>query len=104
MAAPTASSAISAVPAGPLSTRGSCSSPPGPPSPEQPPRQPSGVCPCPALRATGAIGAGPARRLVAMSSALDAVADGRIPAEIVAVGADKDCAGLERARAAGVEG
>ena len=34
---------------------------------------------------------------------LDAVADGRIPAEIVAVGADKDCAGLERARAAGVE-
>lgn len=38
-------------------------------APEQPPRQPSGVCPCPALRATGAIGAGPARRLVAMSSA-----------------------------------
>lgn len=34
---------------------------------------------------------------------LDAVADGRIPAEIVAVGADKDCAGLERARSAGVE-
>lgn len=34
---------------------------------------------------------------------LDAVADGRIPAQIVAVGADKDCAGLERARAAGIE-
>ena len=40
---------------------------------------------------------------VLLAARNDAVADGRIPAEIVAVGADKDCAGLERARAAGVE-
>ncbi|WP_144793498.1 phosphoribosylglycinamide formyltransferase [Kocuria palustris] len=34
---------------------------------------------------------------------IDAVADGRIAAEIAAVGADKDCTGLERAAAAGIE-
>ncbi len=53
----------------------------------------------------------PAMRLVILVSGsgttaqalIDAVADGRIAAEIAAVGADKDCTGLERAAAAGIE-
>ncbi|MFI7494231.1 phosphoribosylglycinamide formyltransferase [Kocuria sp. M4R2S49] len=38
-----------------------------------------------------------------LQAVLDAVRDGRIDVEIAAVGADKPCAGLERARQAGVE-
>ncbi|MFE7631928.1 phosphoribosylglycinamide formyltransferase [Kocuria sp. NPDC057446] len=38
-----------------------------------------------------------------LQAVLDAVREGRIDVEIAAVGADKPCAGLERARRAGVE-
>ncbi|MFF0903851.1 UNVERIFIED_CONTAM: phosphoribosylglycinamide formyltransferase [Kocuria sp. CPCC 205316] len=38
-----------------------------------------------------------------LQAVLDAVQDGRIDVEIAAVGADRPCAGLERARRAGVE-
>lgn len=38
-----------------------------------------------------------------LQAVLDAVREGRIDVEIAAVGADKPCTGLERARAAGVE-
>ncbi|MDO5617578.1 phosphoribosylglycinamide formyltransferase [Kocuria sp.] len=38
-----------------------------------------------------------------LQAVVDAVADGRIPAQVVAVGADKPCQGLERARAAGAQ-
>lgn len=38
-----------------------------------------------------------------LQALIDGVADGRIPAELAAVGADKECAGLDRARGVGVE-
>lgn len=38
-----------------------------------------------------------------LQALLDAQSAGTLPAQVVAVGADKECAGLERARSAGVE-
>lgn len=38
-----------------------------------------------------------------LQTVLEAVADGRIPAQVVAVGADKPCQGLERAQRAGAQ-